>query len=263
METAQQPVELEQAGGDAGELADAMVCSLGCDGGLGERSPEGLEAAFGLTRRGELVELLLRDLDLLQCRLVDVAAERAVDHAFAEIDELAAEIEVVDHPAEGRGIDHMDGGGGEPGEVGRAARRLHRLVALDIGLERDGAHHLAALDQARQRIVELAMQRVGKMLRPQEFGHALIGGVIDQDGAEQRLLRLEIMRRLPQTHVVRPGEACDVRVFEGLHAEPSMRRGRPVPSHKRTGLWKPGKTPGAGHSAANECAMAPRSVSTM
>ena len=58
------------------------------------------------------------------------------------------------------------------------------------------------------------MQRVGEVFGAQELGHALIGGVVDQDGAEQRLLRLEIVRRLAQARIFGTGEARDVgRVF--------------------------------------------------
>ena len=187
-----------------------MVGRLGRDRGLGQRGAERLEAALGLAGAGEVVELLLGDLDLLQRGLVDVAAEGAVDHALAEIDELAAQVEVVHGPAEGAGVDHMDRRRRQPGEIGGAAGRLHVLVLLDVGLERDGAHDLAALDQPRQRIEQLAVQRIGEVLGPQELGDALVGGVVDQDRAQQRLLRLEIVRRLAQPDVFGAGQARDV-----------------------------------------------------
>ena len=60
----------------------------------------GLEAAFGLAGTGEIIELLLRHLDLRQRRFLDIAAEGAVHDALAEIDELAAQIKVVDGPPE-------------------------------------------------------------------------------------------------------------------------------------------------------------------
>ena len=49
------------------------------------------------------------------------------------------------------------------------------------------------------------MQGVGEMLGPQELGDALIGGVVDQDRAQQRLLRLEIVRRLAQARIFGAG----------------------------------------------------------
>ena len=211
MQAAQKLVELEEAGGDAGELADAVVGRLGRDRGLGQRDAEGLEAALGLAGAREVVELLLGRLDLVQRGFVDVAAEGAVDHALAEIDQLAAQVEVVHRLAERRGIDHVHRRRRQAGEVGGAAGRLHVLVLLDVGLQRDRAHDLAALDQPRQRIEQLAVQGIGEVLRPQELGDALVGGVVDQDGAQQRLLRLEIVRRLAQADVFGAGQARDVR----------------------------------------------------
>ena len=211
MQAAQKLVELEEAGGDAGELADAAVGRLGRDRGLGQRDAEGLEAALGLAGAREVVELLLGHLDLVQRGFIDVAAEGAVDHALAEIDELAAQIEVVHRLAERRGIDHVHRRRRQAGEVGGTAGRLHVLVLLDVGLQRDGAHDLAALDQPRQRIEQLAVQGIGEVLGPQELGDALVGGVVDQDGAQQRLLRLEIVRRLAQADVFGAGQARDVR----------------------------------------------------
>jgi hypothetical protein len=55
------------------------------------------------------------------------------------------------------------------------------------------------------------VQGIGEVFRPQELRDALVGGVVDQDGAQQRLLRLEIVRRLAQTDVFGAGQARDVR----------------------------------------------------
>ena len=122
MQAAQQLVELEQARGDAGELAGAVIGRLGGDRGLGQGGAEGLEAALGLAGAGEVVELLFRHLDLLQRRFLDVAAEGAVHHAFAEIDQLAPQIKVMDRPAERGGIDHMHRGRRQAREVGARRR---------------------------------------------------------------------------------------------------------------------------------------------
>ena len=48
------------------------------------------------------------------------------------------------------------------------------------------------------------------MLVFQELGDALIGGIVDQDRAQQRLLGLEIVRRLSEQEIVRSGQARDV-----------------------------------------------------
>ena len=77
-----------------------VILHLGGDRGLGKGGAERLEASFGLAGTGEIIELLLRHLDLRQRRFLDIAAEGAVHNALAEIDELAAQIEVVDGPPE-------------------------------------------------------------------------------------------------------------------------------------------------------------------
>jgi len=68
------------------------------------------------------------------------------------------------------------------------------------------------------------VQGIGEMLGPQEFGHPLIGCIVDQDGAKQCLLRLEIMRRLAQTGIFGAGQARDVVCFfEWLHGRAFLR----------------------------------------
>ena len=59
VQAAQQLVELDEARGHAGELADAVVGRLGRHRRLGEGGAERLEAALGLAGAGEVVELLL------------------------------------------------------------------------------------------------------------------------------------------------------------------------------------------------------------
>ena len=151
----------------------------------------------------------------MQRRLVDVAAKSAVDDFLAEVHELPAQVKIVHGASKGGGINDMHRSRGEAGKVGRSTTgRLHCLVLLDVGFQGDGAHHLAAFDQPRQRIEELAVQRIGEMFGAQELGHALIGGVVDEDGAQKRLFGLEIVRRLAQARIFGAGEACDVgRVF--------------------------------------------------
>ena len=82
MKATQELVELKQARGHASELAYPVIGRLGRNGGFGEGGAERFEAAFGLASRCQLEELLLCHLDLVQCRLVDVAAEGAVHDLF-------------------------------------------------------------------------------------------------------------------------------------------------------------------------------------
>ena len=62
------------------------------------------------------------------------------------------------------------------------------------------------------------MQGIREVFGAQELGHPLIGGIVDEDGAEQRLLRFEVVRRFAQAGVFGARQARDVRgVFERLH----------------------------------------------
>jgi len=61
------------------------------------------------------------------------------------------------------------------------------------------------------------VQGIGEMLGPQEFGNPLIGRIVDQNGAQERLLGFEIVRRLAEMGVFGAGQARDiVGFFESL-----------------------------------------------
>src|SRR3546814_8009130 len=69
----------------------------------------------------QLVETILRDLDLLGRLDVEVVVEGVVHHVLAERDELAAQVEVVDGLAVVGGIDDGDVARLELGQILRAA----------------------------------------------------------------------------------------------------------------------------------------------
>ena len=87
--------------------------------------------------------------------------------------------------------------------VASAARRARVLRDGDAaevgvaeeGLQRDGGRDLAGTDQLRGDVEDAPVHLFGKMLGAQEIGDAVVGIVVDQDGAEQRLLRLDVVRR--------------------------------------------------------------------
>jgi hypothetical protein len=76
----------------------------------------------------------------------------------------------------------------------------------------------ALLDQPRQRVVELAVKRVGEVLALQELADPMVGGVVDQDRAQESLLGLEILRGQAEVRFFDTREQGDVRGFLfGLH----------------------------------------------
>ena len=128
LQAAHLAVEVGQAGGDAGQLAVALV-GLGrhVDRG-GERVREALEAAVVAPGLGQLVEPPLGLLDLVARRGLDRRVVGDVDHVLADADQVAAHGEVVDGAAVILGVDDRGRVGGEPGEVlrDRHGRRNRR-----------------------------------------------------------------------------------------------------------------------------------------
>src|SRR3546814_3813819 len=96
MQSAEQVVEVDQPGRQAGKAAVAPECRLGDRDRLGERRLELGEPALGLAVLGEVEEMRLGLLDLLGGRAVEVALEGVVDDGFADLDQLAAQEAVTD-----------------------------------------------------------------------------------------------------------------------------------------------------------------------
>src|SRR3546814_20446407 len=60
-----------------------------------------------------------------------------------------------------------------------------RALLLEEILELDRVGDLAALDQLAAGLEDARVHGVGEVLRPQEVGDLLVGGVVGEDGAEQ------------------------------------------------------------------------------
>ena len=154
------------------------------------------EALAVLVRLRQREQPRLGLLDLLLGREVDRRVVGAVDHVLADDDQLAAGVEVVD----GAGVvARVDDGGGVDGELAEIQRHrgggVDRLGVLEEGPERDRRRLLARGDQLRQRLVDLLVQRVVEVVRLEEARDAVVRLVVDEDGAEQRLLGLDVVGR--------------------------------------------------------------------
>ena len=117
-----------------------------------------------------------------------------VDHVLADLDQRAADRQVVDGMAVVLGID--DGGrfGGEPREVLADGEAADIDVGVEESLERDRRRDLAGADQVAREFEDLLMDRLEEMLRLEKVRNAVEGLVVDQDSAQQRLFRLDIVR---------------------------------------------------------------------
>jgi hypothetical protein len=108
---------------------------------------------------------------------------------------LAAQIKIMHRAAVILGVDDGDDRLRQFDEILRAADLGQRAVLVEQVLQRDGIGDLAALDQLADRFIDAAVQRIGKMFRPQEFVDPVEDEVVGQDGAEQGLLGVVIHRR--------------------------------------------------------------------
>ena len=177
-----------------GQLAVALVGARGHVDRGGERLGEALEARAEAARLGDLVELALGVLDLLARREIDRRVERHIDHVLADADQVAPHREVGDGAAVVGGVDHGGRFGGEAGEILAGVEPADVDVGRQEGLERDRRRDLAGADQVRGELIELLMDRLEEMLRLEEIGDPVERLVVDEDGAEQRLLRLDVLR---------------------------------------------------------------------
>ena len=110
------------------------------------------------------------------------------------VDQLAPGREVVDRAPVVRGVD--DGGRfrREPGEILRDRHAGDIDIGRQEGLQRHRRGELAGADQAARDVVDLLVDGLEEMFRLQKIGDAVKRFVIDEDRAQQRLLRLDIVR---------------------------------------------------------------------
>ena len=172
---------------------------------------------------GQVEKPLFGFLDLRRGRLVDARVERRVHHVLADLDELSAEREVVDGAAVIAGVDDGHGGAGEPRQVLRPAHVPKRLVVVEVMLERDRGGDLSALDQLGGRLIDAAVDALEEVLRREKRRNPVDRIVVDEDGAQQRLLGLDVVRERP---VLRRAAFLPLDRAHGLHGRTLARRPR-------------------------------------
>ena len=79
-------------------------------------------------------------------------------------------------------------------EVARPVQLAQGRVFLEQALERHRVGQLPAPDRLGAALEDPGVHRLEEMLGAQELAHPVIGVVVDQDGAEQRLLGLDVVR---------------------------------------------------------------------
>ena len=158
--------------------------------------------------------MALGRLDLLARGMVDRGVEGDVDDLLADVDQPAPHREVVDHAAVVGRVDDGGGLGREAGEVLRHGDAAEVVVAQER-LQRDGGGDLAGPHERRCHLEDPAVDLLGEVLGLEEVRHAVEGVVVDQDGAEQRLLGFHVVRGLAEGFG---------RLRQGRHGGPSPDR---------------------------------------
>ncbi len=187
-------VEVFQPGGEAGELAVALIGAGGHVDRGGQRLGEALEALAEAAGLGDLVEPAFGFVDLLARREIDRRVERLVDHVLADADQVPPQRQVGDGVAVVGGVDDGGGLGGKAGEILAGVHAADVHVGRQEGLQRDRGRDLAGADQVAGELIELLVDRLEEMHRLEEIRDAVERLVVDQDGAKQRLLGLDVLR---------------------------------------------------------------------
>ena len=195
MEATQLAVEFGQTGGDAGDLAIALVCGGGGLDRCAQCRVEGLETLSARATFGEREELALGVLDLGFAGNFEVALDRLVDHASANVDQFAPQREIVneagvvdDFGSEGGGIEQV-------GQVSRAADLRQPPITLEMLAKRDPIGDATARDEPVQHFEDCAVGGGVKVTRFQDVGDALLGIVVEQDRAQNGHFGLQVMRQ--------------------------------------------------------------------
>ena len=139
----------------------------------------------------------------LFCRwLVERGVVGGVAHVLGEVDESPAHVQIVDGASIVLGVDDGHRRAREPGEILPAAGLGQRLVVLEVGLERHRVRDLSTLDHVQHGVIDSAVHGQEEVLRLQKGGDQMDGLVVDEKGAQKRLLGFKIARQRAHAHGV-------------------------------------------------------------
>ena len=209
LQSAHAPVEVAQARRDARQMPVAHEGRVGhVDGGL-DGIGKTLETAVVASGFGQFEQPPLGILDLLGRRHVDRRIIGDVDHVLADRDQRPARRQIVDRAPVICGIDDGDRLGGKPRQILRNRHLADLFVGRQEGLDRHRIGGLAHAHEFAGDLIDLAVDRLVEMRRLQEIRDAVIGVVIDENRAKQRLLGLDIVGRLAVKRRLRARQFAD------------------------------------------------------
>ena len=213
LQAAHLDVEVAQAGGDAGQFAVALKRFRRHVDGRGEGLRKALEAAVIAAGFRQFIQPALGILDLGARREIHRRIEGDIDHVLADPDQVAAQRQLIDRPPVILGVDDGGGFGGEAGEVLADRHAADVGVGRHEGFQRDRGRDLAHPNQAAGGLVDGLVDRLEVVLRFEKIRNPVERVIVDQDGAQQALFRLDIVRCAPIGRSSRVGgELEDVRI---------------------------------------------------
>ncbi len=142
---------------------------------------------------GQLVETAFGLLDLVLGPRIHRRIIGGVDDVLADRDQRAAQRQVVDGTAVVGGVDDGGGFGGEAREVLAHRQAGDVDVGRQEGLQGDRGRGLADPHQRRGNLIDLLVDRLEEMPRLEKIGDPVERLVVHQDGAQQRLLQLDVV----------------------------------------------------------------------
>ena len=145
---------------------------------------------------GEVKEFFFSSFDLGHGIRIDVFLGGFVDNLKTGGNQLAAEVFVIYELGIVFGIGERRRTVGQFDQIFISADFFKNPFLFKIVFQRNDVGNMAAGDEFGNNLINLAMDRIGKMLGFQKFRNFFKGFVIGQQGAEQRLFRFDILGQL-------------------------------------------------------------------
>jgi hypothetical protein len=128
-------------------------------------------------------------------RGVDRRIVGAIDHVFADHDQIAANREIVNGAAVILGVDDRRRLSGKPGEILIERQAGDVEIGWQERFQRDWRGQLVGANKTSGQFENALVDGLEEMLRLEEVGNAVECFVVDQNRAQERLFSLDIMRR--------------------------------------------------------------------
>jgi hypothetical protein len=227
VEAAEPAVEAGQPGGEAGQMPSRLHGACRHVDGARGGGREGQRRPRYLAGLGDAVERFLGRLDLLQRRDFLRGVGGAGDEVGADAHQRAQQRQLVDLGGAVAGTEQHGRILGEPEQVIDSAKGSERLVLVEQRPQRHRAGQHVEIGEPLHLGIDAAVERLVEMLLAQPHRHFLEDAVLDEKGAEQHLLGLDVEGK----RRIAGGRAVDRK--EGRHhralMRPERRRGHRPP----------------------------------